>query len=143
VIGWRLAHLPVLLVASGLLLAAAAVAGWVLRGGTGAAGAALGVAVVVASYLLSTLVIAWADSVNPSLVLPFGLMAYIVKFTAIGFVLVAITATDWAGLPPMGVGVVAGVVTWTGTQIWWVVHQQRSRTSSTSADCGNGDVARP
>lgn len=102
--GWRLAHLPVLLpVSSGLLL-------------------------VAASYLVSTLLIARADAVDPRLVLPVGLSAYVVKYTAIGVLMVSLTARGWDGLVPMGCGVVAGVVGWTTTHIWWVVrHPPRLR----------------
>lgn len=119
--GWRLAHLPVLLGVSGGLLLVAVVAGWFARGGAGAAGAAAGVGVVTASYLISTLAIAWADSVDSNLVLPVGLLAYVTKFTLIGVVMASVAASGWAGLEPMGVGVVVGVVAWTATQIWWVV----------------------
>jgi hypothetical protein len=119
--GWRLAHLPALLAATGGLLIVAALAGWVLRGGAGAAGAAAGVGVVTGSYLVSTLVIAWADSVDPRLVLPVGLTAYVVKFTLIGMVMASVAASGWPGLEPLGLGVVAGVVAWTGTHIWWLV----------------------
>jgi hypothetical protein len=123
---WRLAHLPWLLTVSGALLATAAVAGGLVRGWPGAAGALAGVAVVIASYLVSTLLIAWADSVNPQLVLPVGLTAYLVKFTLIGFVMSAVVASGWAGLVPMGVGVVVAVVVWSATQIWWVVRHPPS-----------------
>lgn len=77
--------------------------------------------VVTASYLLSTLVIAWADGVNPNLVLPLGLLTYAVKFTVIAVATAAVVASGWEGLAALGVGVVAAVVGWTGTQIWWVV----------------------
>lgn len=119
--GWRLAHLPVLLSVTGSLLLVATLVGWLARGGAGAAGAAAGVGVVTASYLVSTLAIAWADSVNPALVLPVGLTGYAVKFTVIGVVMASVAASDWDGLAPMGLGVVAGVIAWTATQIWWVV----------------------
>jgi hypothetical protein len=122
--GWRVAHLPVLLAVSGSLLAGATVVGWLARGGPGAAGAAAGVGIVVGSYLVSTVAIAWADSVDSSLVLPVGLAAYAGKFTLIGVVMAPIAASGWAGLVPMGVGVVAGVVAWTATQIWWVVRHR-------------------
>jgi hypothetical protein len=126
--GWRLAHLPVLLPVTGGLLLVAAVAGGLVRGVPGAAGAAAGVGVVAASYLVSTLLIAWADTVDPRLVLPVGLSAYVVKFTAIGLLMVSLTARGWDGLVPMGCGVVAGVVGWTTTHIWWVVrHPPRLR----------------
>lgn len=119
--GWRLAHLPALLAVTCGLLVAGALAGWVLRGGAGAAGAAAGIGVVTGSYLVSTLLIAWADSVDPRLVLPVGLIAYVVKFTLIGVVMAAVAASGWRGLEPLGVGVAAGVVAWTGTHIWWLV----------------------
>jgi hypothetical protein len=118
---WRLAHLPILLAVTGGVLGIAAVLGWLAAGAAGAVGAASGVGVAGASYLLSTLVIAWADTVNPQLVLPFGLMMYVVKFTLLGVVMVAVLASDWPGQVPMGWGVAAGVVGWTGAQIWWVV----------------------
>ena len=119
--GWRLAHLPALLAASGGLLVAGAVVGLLVAGIAGAAGAVAGVGMVAGSYLVSTLLIAWADSVDPRLVLPVGLTTYLVKFTLIGIVMAAVVATGWDGLPALGVGVVAGVVTWSATQIWWVV----------------------
>jgi hypothetical protein len=119
--GWRLAHLPVLLAVTGGMLVAAPVLGWLAAGGAAAAGATAGVAVVAGSYLLSTLAIAWADAVRPALVLPVGLGLYAVKFTLIGIGMAAVVARDWAGLPALGVAVVAAVVGWTGTQIWWVL----------------------
>jgi hypothetical protein len=118
---WRLAHLPVLLAVTGVVIAIAAVLGWLGAGGPGAVGAAAGVGVAGASYLLSTLVIAWADSVDPQLVLPFGMIMYIVKFTLLGVLMVAVLASDWPGQVPLGLGVAAGVVGWTAAQIWWVV----------------------
>lgn len=126
---WRLAHLPVVLGASlGLLVLAAAVGG-LAAGGTGVAGVAIGVALVTVSYLASTLVIAWADSVHSSLVLPFGVAMYVAKFSVIGVVMAGVADSGWAGLAPFGWGVVVGVVAWTGANIWWVstVHQARLR----------------
>jgi hypothetical protein len=119
--GWRLAHLPAVSTVTGAVLVISGMAGWSAAGGAGAGGAAAGVGLVTASYLLSTLVIAWADSVDPRLVLPVGLMTYLVKFTLIGIVMVAVVASGWAGLVPLGVGVVAGVLAWNATHIWWVV----------------------
>lgn len=124
--GWRLAHLPVVLSATGALLLVAAVAGWLAGGAAAAAGAAAGVALVAGSYLLTTLLVAWADSVEVRLVLPVGLTTYLVKFTAIGVAMAAVVATGWDGLPALGVGVVAAVVVWTGSHIWWILtHQPR------------------
>lgn len=121
---WRLAHLPWLLAAAGAMLVAATVVGWFGRGGVGAAGAALGVAVATVSYLLSTLVIAWADAVRPALVLPLGLASYVGKMGLLGGVMLALADRDWPGLVPMALGVVAGAVAWSAAQIWWVVRRQ-------------------
>lgn len=121
VLGWRLAHLRPLLAVTAALVAGAAVTGWALGGGLAAGAAAAGVGLTAASYLASTLVIAWADTVNPQLVLPFGLVAYLTKFTLLGLVLVGLTVREWPGMVPMGIGVAVGVVGWTSTQIWWVV----------------------
>jgi hypothetical protein len=133
-IGWRLAHLPALLLAAAATLVAAAAVGWLARGGAGAVGAAVGVAVATASYLVSTLVIAWADAVRPALVLPLGLATYLVKLTVIGAVMIAIAASGWDGLVPMALGVVAGAVGWSAAQVWWVVRR---------SDNGPGDANSP
>ncbi|MGR6321804.1 hypothetical protein Q2K19_16665 [Micromonospora soli] len=125
--GWRLRHLPVLLIASAVLAALAAVVGGVTRGADGALGAAAGVAVTAFSYTLTTVVLAWADARDPQLVLPFGLGLYIAKMTLLGGVMVLVGATGWSGLIPFCLGIAAGVLIWTGVHIWWLatVHARR------------------
>ncbi len=118
----RLRHLPSGLRASAVLLAVGLVAGAVWGGVAGAGGAALGVALVAASFAGSSVVIAWADSVNPQLILPVGLMTYVVKFTVIGFACAALAATGWSGLPAFGVSVIAATLTWVTAQAWWTWH---------------------
>ncbi|MGH3750577.1 MAG: hypothetical protein ACRDT8_24650, partial [Micromonosporaceae bacterium] len=109
----QLRHLPWLLAVSSATLVAATAAGGLVRGVDGALGAAAGVALAIASYTFSTLVIAWADSVKPGLVLPFGMAAYIVKFSLIAAVVLLVAASGWPGLAPMGLGLVAGTLAWT------------------------------
>ncbi|SBT46727.1 hypothetical protein [Micromonospora auratinigra] len=125
--GWRLRHLPVLVVASVLLAALAGVAGGMARGADGALGAVAGVAVTALSYTLTTVVLAWADARDPQLVLPFGLGLYIAKMTLLGGVMVVVGSTGWPGLIPFCLGIAAGVVVWTGVHIWWLatVHARR------------------
>jgi ATP synthase protein I len=118
----RLPHLPVTLGATAALLVVGVLVGWAIWGGVGAAGMAAGIGIVAASYLFSTIAIAWADTIHPRMVMSVGLVAYAAKFTAIGFIMVALESADWAGLPAMGFGVIAGVVVWTGSQIWWIRH---------------------
>ncbi|MFC4109128.1 hypothetical protein [Micromonospora zhanjiangensis] len=132
---WRVAHLPALVVVSVVAIGLAAAVGWWLAGGTGAAGAAAGVAVVTVSYVLSTLVVAWADSVHPRLVLPFGLGVYAAKIALLGTLMIAVATSGWAGLLPFSYGIAAGVVAWTGAHIWWIstVHAARVRSGEIRA----------
>lgn len=116
----RLRHLPTALGATGVLLMLAAAVGWGLRGATGASGAAAGVVLVAVSYVISSVVVAWADSVNPRLVMPVGLTTYVVKFMLIGLVMAAVADARWAGLPAMGVGIIVAALVWTAAQAWWV-----------------------
>lgn len=117
----RLPYLRVTLLASlALLLVAAPVAG-VIRGVVGAAGAVAGVALVVVSYLISGVSVAWADAIHPRLIMPVGLLTYAVKIVVLGVVMAAVAATGWAGLGPMGVTIIAAVVVWTGAHLVWAV----------------------
>jgi hypothetical protein len=120
---WRVAHLPFLTSASIALLLWAASVGFLVGGAPIALAAAAGVAITTVSYTMSTLVIAWADTVRPALVMPLGLLTYVVKYTLLGVILVFSVTSDWPGKAALGWGVVAGVVVWTGLQIWWVVHR--------------------
>jgi ATP synthase protein I len=115
----RLTHLPSGLLASAVLLVLGVVVGAALRGGAGAAGAAAGVLLVATSYTVSSVVIAWADSIDPRLVLPVGLLTYILKFTLIGVVMAGLAASHWAGLTAMGVSIIAAVLGWTIAQSVW------------------------
>jgi hypothetical protein len=118
----RIRHLRLTVATSGVVLVLATVIAYVMGGAASAIGAAAGVALVAASYTASTLAIAWADTVNPRLVLPVGMGMYVTKFSLFGAMLIAIGATDWAGKIAMAVGIIAGVVAWTAAQIWWTTH---------------------
>ena len=130
----RIPHLPTALWAIGVLLVISVVAGAAYGGAVSAAGAALGVVLVAASYVASTLAIAWADSVRPQLVLAVGLVAYTIKFTYIGLGMAALAAADWPGLPAMGVSLIAAVVVWNAAQIWYIVRHPVSPDPPTPKD---------
>jgi hypothetical protein len=115
----RLRHLPSGLLASAAVLVVGAVLGVLLRGPAGAAGAAAGVLLVAASYTASSVVIAWADSIDPRLVLPAGLMTYALKFTLFGVLWAVLAAAGWAGLTPMGLAILASTLGWTTAQAVW------------------------
>jgi hypothetical protein len=120
----RVRHLRVALGVSAVLAVVGALVGLLWSGGAGALGVLAGVALVAASYTASTLAIAWADSVNPRLVFPVGMAMYVTKFSLFGALLIFVGGTEWAGKIPMAMGIVAGVVAWTGAQIWWTVHHE-------------------
>jgi ATP synthase protein I len=118
-IGKRVRHLRAGLLASAALLVLGLPAGAVVRGGSGAGGVAAGVGLVAVSYTLSSLIIAWADSIEPRLVLPAGLMTYVLKFALIGLLMAGIAGSGWAGLAPMGVAILGTVLAWIVAQAWW------------------------
>jgi hypothetical protein len=117
---WRVEHLPFLSAVCFALLACAASAGFLADGPDAALGAALGVLIVTFSYTISTVVIAWADTVRPALLMPLGLMTYVVKYTILGVILAYGVSTAWPGRTALGLGIVAGVMVWTGVQAWWL-----------------------
>ena len=82
-------------------------------------GVAAGVALVSVGYVLSSLVVAWADSIAPNLVMPVGLTAYVGKVIVFGVVMAAIARTDWAGLAPMGWAIVGSALVWIVALSWW------------------------
>jgi hypothetical protein len=107
------------MITTGVAGVIAAIVGAVLQGAAGAIGAAAGMALVMASYGVSTLIIAWVDRVNRSMLMIVGMATYAVKF-ALLFALVGWVATQgWIGTKAMGFGVLAGVLIWTTVQVWW------------------------
>ena len=125
--GWRVAHLPFLTAVSFALLLFAASAGFLSGGAPSALGAALGVLIVTISYTMSTLVVAWADTVRPALLMPLALFTYVLKYSVLGLVLAYGVSTSWTGKDALGWGIVAGVVVWTGVQAWWFTAVRRPK----------------
>ncbi|GAB3152565.1 hypothetical protein GCM10027290_43500 [Micromonospora sonneratiae] len=117
----RLPYLRTTLLASVALLVVAVPVGAMLRGPTGALGVAAGVALVVFSYLVSGVSVAWADAVNPRLIMSVGLVTYAIKIVILGVVMAVIAATGWSGLAPMGAAIIAAVAVWTITHLVWAV----------------------
>jgi hypothetical protein len=117
---WRIEHLPFVSAAGVALVLCAASAGFFAGGSTAAVGAAAGVLVVLVGVTLTTLSIAWADAIRPALVMPVGLLVYLVKYALIIFVLFGVTSSGWAGARPMVWGVAVGAVVLTAVQAWWL-----------------------
>jgi len=124
---WRVEHLPILTAFSIALMMCAASVGFLTGGAPTAVGAAAGVAIVTVSFTMSTLVLAWADTVRPALLMPLGLMTYVVKYSLLGVILAFVVSSDWPGRAAMGWGIVAGVLGWTAVQIWWVARTSLSK----------------
>jgi hypothetical protein len=117
---WRIEHLPFVTVAGVAVVLCAASAGFFLGGPTAALGAAAGVLVVVMGFTITTLAIAWADAIRPALVMPVGMLTYVIKYVSIAFVLMSVAGSGWAGGRPMAWGIAGGAVALTGIQVWWV-----------------------
>jgi hypothetical protein len=116
----RLAQLWPALGASAVALVVCVIGGLIASGGVGALGAASGVALVVASYTVSTLILAWLDLVNRAMILPVGLLTYVLKFAAFGVFLYVVQAADWAGTQAMAASIAVTVVVWVTMQAVWV-----------------------
>lgn len=117
----RLNHLRLPLLACAALAVVGVPAAALLRGPTGAAGFAAGVALVIVSYLISSLSVAWADAIHPRMIMSVGLVTYATKIVILGVVMAAVAATGWPGLPDMGVAIIAAVVVWTGAHLTWAM----------------------
>ncbi|GAA2546117.1 hypothetical protein GCM10010435_14120 [Winogradskya consettensis] len=124
---WRVEHLPFLTAFSFALMLCAASVGFLNGGVQNAFGAAAGVMIVTVSYTMSTLVLAWADTVRPALIMPLGMLTYVVKYSLLGIILAFVVSSEWPGRLALGWGVVAGVLGWTAVQIWWVARISRPK----------------
>jgi hypothetical protein len=118
----KLKFLPFMLVSSAALAAAAALVGLLLKGGSGAIGAALGVLLMAAMFIGSTMFIVWVESVNRQHMLVGGLLAYGLKLWILFVVLNGVSGTGWDGFVPMVFGVAAGVLGWVIAYAWWLWH---------------------
>jgi len=117
----RLRHLPSGLAASGVLFILGIGVGWALRGGVGALGAALGVALVAVGYTVSSVMVAWVDAIDPSKVMIAALATYIVKYLLLGVLMWRVAGTGWAGLAPMGVAIIVSTIAWGTAQSVWTI----------------------
>lgn len=124
---WRVEHLPLLSSVSMALVACVASAGFLAGGVPAAVGAAAGVLIVTISYTMSTLVLAWADTVRPAMLMPLGLFTYCAKYGLLGFILFVGVPADWAGRTALAVGIVSGVLVWTAVQAWWLTRRWQPR----------------
>jgi len=118
----KLRFLPFTLACSTALAAAAAIVGFFAKGGPGAIGAALGVLLMTALFVGSTLFILWVESVSRHKMLVGGLIAYAVKLWILFVVLSEVSGMGWPGFTSLIIGVAAGVLGWIGAYAWWLWH---------------------
>jgi hypothetical protein len=134
----RLIHLRPTLLASAVLLVLAAAAGFLGGGLTSLTGAVAGVGLVVFSYTISSLIIAYTDLHVRPMLLPVGLATYVIKFTAFGLLLYVVNESKWDGAIPMAGGIIAGTVVWVTTQAVWVYRSRIPYVDLTEARGGGG-----
>jgi hypothetical protein len=94
---------------------------------TAGVGFTAGVVIAAASFLLSSLVIAWADTVDRRMILPVGLMTYVFKIVVIGMVVFGIARRDWPGLTPLLWGIAVGAASWIVAQATWTYRWAQSQ----------------
>ncbi len=82
-------------------------------------GFAVGVGVAATSFAFSSLVIVWVDLIDRRLILPVGLLTYVLKIVTIGVVVFALARHDWPGFVPLLWGIAVGTATWVSTQAIW------------------------
>src|SRR6185436_11414396 len=89
-------------------------------GATAAVGALVGVLIVTVAFTLSTVAVAWAETVNVNLVLPVGMGMYTTKLFALFLIMSAMKRAGWAGLSATAFGLGAAVIVWIVAQAWWI-----------------------
>lgn len=134
----RLIHLRPTLIASVITLVLAAVVGLVGKGAVSALGAAAGVGLVIFSYTISSVIIAYTDLHMRPMLLPVGLATYVIKFSAFGGLLWVVIESKWDGAVPMAGGIIAGTVVWVTTQAIWVYRSRFPYVDLTEASGGGG-----
>lgn len=116
----RLAHLPPALAVTGIALVVCALVGALSTGRDAAVGGALGAALAAVSFAGSSVVLAWTDIVDRRLIMPVGLLTYVMKFALFGALMYAVTTSGWAGSRAVGWGLMVGTLVWATTQAVWV-----------------------
>lgn len=91
--------------------------------GEAALGFAAGCGIVWFFFSLSSFLIAWADMVNRDMIMPIGLGAYLGKICLVGFLVFAISDSDWAGFTGLVWGLIVGTAMWMAAQIGWGLWQ--------------------
>jgi hypothetical protein len=126
---WRIEHLSMISAIGVALALCAGSIGFLIDGPDSGMGVAGGVFIVTVGFTISTLAIAWADVIQPALVLPVGLTAYVIKYALIAFVLVSAGASGWGGARPMAYGIAFGAVVLSAVQVWFVTRLANRRLS--------------
>ncbi|ABD13067.1 hypothetical protein ThrDRAFT_01872 [Frankia casuarinae] len=94
----------------------------VLRGGTGALSAAVGLMIVMAFFGISKVAVGAVARRAPHLLLPAALGTYAAKVALLGVLLVVIQDTEALDLPAFAWSIFAGVFGWMGAELWVATH---------------------
>ena len=108
-------------------------------------GFALGAGIAGVSFLLSSLIIAWVDTIDRRMILPVGLMTYVFKILVIGMVVFGLSRGDWPGFVPLLWGIAAGATGWIFTQAistyrWGLTQPAIHENGQTESNAASGTV---
>jgi hypothetical protein len=121
---WTLEHLRTgFIVTLGLAVIGIPLAWW-LRGGGGALGVLIGLAIVAAFFAVSAWAVARAGRIDDRLTLPAALGTYVIKIGLLGLVVISMPTDGYVNVKAMAIAVVAGTICWSIAQVWYVWHKQ-------------------
>ena len=121
---WDLAFLRVGFLVSVAVTAVAAPVAGVLGGWGSAVAVLVGAATVVAFFVVSGVVIAWAGGIEDSLALPAALGTFLVKLLVLFALLGSLPEDGWLDRLVLAWTVIAGALLWSGVQMRWVWTRQ-------------------
>ncbi|MGI8869164.1 MAG: hypothetical protein ACR2F6_10005 [Mycobacteriales bacterium] len=93
------------------------------RAEAAALAAGLGLMVVGIFFTLSSLAVAWADRIHPTLTLPIALMTYLGKVVILALLLAGLRTTP-LDLPAFAAAIIVGVFGWLGAVLWPVLRSR-------------------
>jgi ATP synthase protein I len=93
-----------------------------VSGGEGVVGAALGLCVVAAFFVISKVVVGAVAGRAPHLLLPAAMSTYVGKIILLGVLLVSVDDVDAVNSLAMAWSVVVGVFGWIGVELWFATH---------------------
>ena len=121
---WDVAFLRVGTLVSALVTAVAAPVAGILGGWGSAVAVLVGAVTVIAFFVVSGVVIAWAGGIEDSLALPAALGTFLVKLLVLFALLGSLPEDGWLDRLVLAWTVIAGALLWSVVQMRWVWTRQ-------------------